>query len=71
MPTDSLTSPVTRLATCLRNKAGNFDIGFFCTNCSDFEYKRVALELGRGGGGGQRYAMADGRRYGIEVTSNF
>ena len=52
-------------------RAGNFDIGFFCTNCSDFEYKRVALELGRSGGGGQRYAMADGRRYGIEVTSNF
>ena len=52
-------------------RAGNFDIGFFCTNCSDYEYKRVALELGRSGGGGQRYAMADGRRYGIEVTSNF
>ena len=52
-------------------RSDNFDIGFFCNNCSDFEYKRVALELGRGGGGGQRYAMADGRRYGIEITGNF
>jgi len=52
-------------------RTDNFDIGFFCTNCSDYEYKRVALELGRGGGGGQRYAMADGRRFGIEITGNF
>ena len=52
-------------------RTDNFDIGFFCDNCTDYEYKRVALELGRGGGGGQRYAMADGRRFGIQFTGNF
>tara|TARA_B100000989_G_scaffold232177_1_gene178940 strand:+ start:64 stop:2661 length:2598 start_codon:yes stop_codon:yes gene_type:complete len=47
------------------------EISAFCTNCSDEEYLGVSLMGVRSQGGGARTAYAEGRRIGMQLSSNF
>ena len=47
------------------------EISAFCTNCSDEEYLGVALMGVRSQGGGARTAYAEGRRIGMQLSSDF
>ncbi len=47
------------------------EISTFCTNCSDEEYLAVSLMGVRAQGGGARTAYAEGRRIGIQLSSDF
>ena len=50
---------------------GGIEISTFCTNCSDEEYLSVALMGVRAQGGGARTAYAEGRRIGLQISSDF
>ena len=50
---------------------GGVEISTFCTNCSDEEYLSVALMGVRAQGGGARTAYAEGRRIGLQISSDF
>jgi hypothetical protein len=47
------------------------EISAFCTNCSDEEYLGVALMGVRSQGGGARTSYAEGRRIGMQLSSDF
>ena len=48
-----------------------WNISAFCNNCTDDEYKMVALSGVRAQGGGNRYGFGDGRRIGLQLSTDF
>ena len=48
-----------------------WNISAFCNNCTDDEYKMVALSGVRAQGGGNRYGFGDGRRFGLQLSTDF
>jgi len=48
-----------------------WNISAFCNNCTDDEYKMVALSGVRAQGGGNRYGYGDGRRFGLRLSTDF
>ena len=50
---------------------GGWKINAVCTNCTDEIYQANGLAGTRPQGGGYRYAMAEGRRIGITLGTDF
>ncbi len=48
-----------------------WNISAYCNNCTDDNYMMVALAGARNQGGGNRYSLGEGRRLGIQLSTEF
>lgn len=48
-----------------------WNISAYCNNCTDDDYMMVALAGARNQGGGNRYSLGEGRRLGLQLSTEF
>ena len=48
-----------------------WNISAYCNNCTDDNYMMVALAGARNQGGGNRYSLGEGRRLGLQLSTEF
>ncbi len=48
-----------------------WNISAYCNNCADDEYMMVALAGARNQGGGNRFSLGEGRRMGLQISTEF